>query len=110
MRKLWKFSWDCGRGGNVESVFVADGDEVRNAIGKEVYFGEILGKHSEVYGTLEATDVKELLATEEQIQWLIDTFEAAPDLYSDGSKTTITIMGHNPLQHIRSDDEEKATT
>lgn len=26
---------------------------VESVIGNEVYFGEILGKHSEVYGTLE---------------------------------------------------------
>ena len=50
---LWKFHWDCGRAGDVEGLFIATEEEVENLIGSEVYFGEILGKHSEVYGTVE---------------------------------------------------------
>ena len=54
---VYKFCWDSGRGGNVESIFIATDDEVESIIGKEVWFGEILGKHSEVYGTIEPGEI-----------------------------------------------------
>lgn len=57
MLKVYRFEWDCGRQGNVEGVFVADDAEVAAAIGKEVGFGEILGKHSDVQGVLEENDL-----------------------------------------------------
>jgi predicted RNA-binding Zn-ribbon protein involved in translation (DUF1610 family) len=40
--------------------FVATEDEVNNIIGKEVYFGEILGKHSEVCGTIEEGEITKI--------------------------------------------------
>lgn len=55
---LWRFYWDCGRQGEVEGLFKATKEEVENVIGKDVDFGEILGKHSEVYGTIEDGDIE----------------------------------------------------
>lgn len=55
---LWRFYWDCGRQGSVEGIFKATKEEVDAAIGKEVYFGEILGKHSEVYGIIEDGEIE----------------------------------------------------
>jgi hypothetical protein len=49
---LVKFYWDCGRNGDVEGLFITTKKELKYAIGKQIYFGEILGKHSEVYGIL----------------------------------------------------------
>lgn len=49
---LYKFYWYCGRMGDVEGVFKAKKSFVESVIGNNVYFGEILGKHSDVYGTL----------------------------------------------------------
>jgi len=57
MNKIYEFHWEVGRMGDVEGLFVADDADVANLIGKEIYFGEILGKHSEVYGTLEKGDL-----------------------------------------------------
>jgi hypothetical protein len=57
---LWKFYWSCGRMGDLEGLFVATEDEVKNAANKEVYFGEVLGKHSEIYGTLEEKDIEKV--------------------------------------------------
>lgn len=54
---LWKFYWDC-RNGCVEGIFKATKEEVDAAIGKEVCFGEILGKHSEVYGIIEDGEIE----------------------------------------------------
>jgi hypothetical protein len=54
---LWKFYWDCGRQGSLSGVFVATKAEVETSIGRSVYFDEVLGKHSEVQGKLDAKDV-----------------------------------------------------
>lgn len=54
---LWKFLWDT-RQGVVESIFVATRRELETIIDREICFGEILGKHSEIEGILEAVDFK----------------------------------------------------
>lgn len=61
MKRLYKFYWDCGRQGDVEGLFFADEETVNKSIGSQVYFGEILGKHSEVYGTLEEDALDSIL-------------------------------------------------
>lgn len=87
---LWKFYWDCGRMGEVSGLFVATEDEINKSIGKEVYFGEILGKHSEVCGTLDREDLEKInldsVSTERVAEFLGDTWS-----------------GYNPLKYI---DEE----
>ncbi len=60
MQKLYKFHWDCGRNGDLDGVFIAEPEEIEALIGKEIYFGEVLGKHSEIHGTLEADDLEVL--------------------------------------------------
>ena len=55
---LYKFYWYCGRMGYVEGVFKAKKSFVESVIGNNVYFGEILGKHSDVYGTLGEEDLE----------------------------------------------------
>lgn len=56
MKKLWKFNWDSNYA-FIGGLFVATDEEVQNIMGKEVYFGEYEGKHSEVYGTIEEEDI-----------------------------------------------------
>ena len=41
MNKLYRFSWSF-RGGDIESLFVATDKELEGALGKDVYFGEVL--------------------------------------------------------------------
>jgi len=48
MKAVYKFKHDFGRYGKLKGIFVADDSEIENLIGKEIYFGEVLGKHSEV--------------------------------------------------------------
>ncbi|MEO6176969.1 MAG: hypothetical protein ABIP27_17580 [Flavobacterium circumlabens] len=57
---IYKLSVDCGRSGDLEGVFIATDVQVKALIDSkiEVYFGEILGKHSEVYGAIEKKEVK----------------------------------------------------
>lgn len=87
MRYLWRFYWDCKRLGSVDGLFVATEDEIRNALGKRVYFGEILGKHSEVYGDLEEGDLEKVdldSETVEKVMALLGT----------------TWSGYNPLAYM----------
>ena len=76
--------------GSVDGVFIADSDEVSNSIGKEVYFGEILGKHSEVYGELEKDEI-ELVTDDEKVVSLFEQFDLS--------------SGYNPLEYINEDEE-----
>jgi len=58
MLGIYRFNWDCYRQGNVEGLFVADSKDVTDILGEDIYFGEILGKHSEVYGTIEEGEIE----------------------------------------------------
>ena len=81
---LWSFYWDCGRQGEVEGLFKATREEVENAIGKEVYFGEILGKHNEIYGMIEEGEI---------------------ELVSDNPIEVMSAKesGYNPLEYLSED-------
>ena len=94
MKKMYKFMWNCGSMGNVEGLFFAEEKDVEEAIGLELYFGEILGKHSEVCGELEADDLKEIDISSDALKEMMDTFEGD------------TIVGYNPLEYISDEDEE----
>ncbi len=86
MKKLYEFNWDYGRSGEVSGVFIADDEDVKKVIGEEVYFGEILGKHSEVYGILEEKHL--VVKSEEQ-----DFITKLRDVFGDD-----TISGYNPIE------------
>lgn len=53
---LVQFYWDCGRMGNLEGLFITTEDELKSWYGREASFGEVLGKHSEIDGTLDEGD------------------------------------------------------
>lgn len=95
MRNLYRFFWDCGRMGDVEGLFVATPEEVDKNIGRIVYFGEILGKHSEITGSLDEEDLEIVSSDQDFINKLVDI------LGTD-------ISGYNPLDNIEDlDDEEE---
>ena len=81
---LYKFYWDCGRQGDVEGIFKAKKSFVESVIGNNVYFGEILGKHSDVYGTLGEEDLE--IISEDPIV-VMNTPES----------------GYNPLEYMQFD-------
>jgi hypothetical protein len=65
---LWSFYFDCGRSGSLDGLFVATEEEVNSVIGKHAYFGEVLGKHSEVYGDIEPNDIHKLNISPEAVE------------------------------------------
>jgi hypothetical protein len=88
---LWKFYWSCGRMGSLEGLFVATKEEIDRIIGKKVYFGEVLGKHSEIYGTLDENDIK-------RIDLDSETVVKVTNLLGD------TWSGYNLLEYIDEDN------
>lgn len=79
---LWKFYWDYGRSWEVEGVFKATKEDVERLIGYEVYFGEILGKHSEVGGIIEEGEIT--LLSDDPLK-VLQSVES----------------GYNPLEYVR---------
>lgn len=53
MKSIYRFTLDYGRHGFLSGVFSADDSDVEKIIGERIYFGEVLGKHSEVVATME---------------------------------------------------------
>ena len=94
MLKLYSFHWDCGRSGDLDGLFVAEEDQVESAIGKRLYFGEVLGKHSDVEGILEASDLEEVSSEQVKITWLVDLLGTS-------------ISGFNPLEYLVEDEEDE---
>lgn len=56
MKAIYKFYLDCGRQGYLEGVFIRDKAEVETLLklGIKVYFGEALGKHSEIVAKIKS--------------------------------------------------------
>lgn len=79
MKKLWKFKWDMTDCLCV-GLFKATEEEVRNLIGKDVHFGEICGRHSDIEGTIEEGEIT--LVSEDPV-----VVNAVPEI------------GYNPLEY-----------
>jgi hypothetical protein len=88
MKKLFAYEKHCGRMGVIEGLFIAEHTDVDNAIGKEAYFGEILGKHSDVTVTVDAAD----LAVKSKDQKFIQQLEEVVG--------STHVSGYNPLDYI----------
>ena len=94
MKKLYSFFWDCGRMGDVEGLFIAEESEVDAAIGSQVYFGEILGKHSDISGTLSSVDLKFISDEQDKIDWLLGII--GPN-----------VSGYNPLDYVQQEEDDE---
>ena len=61
----------------------------RQVIGKELYFGRVLGKYSEIYGIFELKDIEEINLSDAAIEELLHTVGK-------------TVCGYNPLEYVQS--------
>jgi len=82
---LFRFNLDCGRMGSLEGVFEAEQHEVDTLIGKTVYFGEVLGKHSEIIVKIENSHITLLTSDDEFI--------------SKAREYGISFVGTNPFDY-----------
>ena len=94
MKKLFSFYVDCGRQGSLDGLFIATQEEVGKAVGQEMYFGEVLGKHSDVQGTLEAHEVVVVSEDQDKVQWLEGLLSSS-------------VSGFNPLDYIQESEEDE---
>ena len=75
---LYKFYWDCGRMGYLDGLFIAEESDLEEAYDKEVYFGEVLGIHSEIYGTLNRDDISLISDDSDKKQWKCSVSDESP--------------------------------
>ncbi|WP_281322168.1 hypothetical protein [Flavobacterium aestivum] len=85
-KAIYKFSANYGRSGDLEGIFIAAKQEVDKLISSkiEVYFGEVLGKHSEIYRAIEKKEIKLVTDDAEAIKIV--------------AKYNLT-SGHNPFNY-----------
>lgn len=95
MKKLYEFYWDCGRMGSLTGIFTAEEESLQELIGKYMYFGEVLGKHSEIDGNLSAQDFTVKSEDQDFINKLIEVF-------GEG-----TISGTNPFDYYDPEEDEE---
>lgn len=88
MKNLYSFYVDCGRMGELEGLFVASPKEVEEVVGKEAYFGEVLGKHSEVDIQIMQHHIGLVSDDQEKVEWLESVIGCE------------NISGFNPLDYI----------
>lgn len=92
--EIYKFCWDCGKHGCVASVFLAKPSEILDLIGQTIDLGSIFGKHSDVSGIMESTDITKIECTARFANECLEVFGD-------------TICGPNPFDNIYISDEEE---
>lgn len=98
---LFDFHFIVGRGGDLDGKFVVDqrGKDALDALIQsktEVYFGEVLGKHSEVRGAIEPKEITPIAATDAEIETVLRVFGVAID---PAGAPWATLSGFNPLAY-----------
>lgn len=93
MKILVSYHKDCGRNGHVDGMFVCDKEELGKLYNRKIYFGEILGKHSDV--RLDFTEDDFVIHTDDQ------EFITKLTGYVGGQH----ISGYNPLHFLPEDEE-----
>jgi len=93
-KKLYTFYLDWGRMGDLEGLFIAEEQDVKDIIGKSVYFGEVLGKHSEVEDEM-TEDMFEAIDVPESVIAVLE------------EKLGTNISGYNPLEYYEEEDEDE---
>lgn len=92
MKVIAEFYQDCGRMGDLSGMFVCEKEQLEKLYGHTVYFGEVLGKHSDV--ELDMTEKNLSIKTDDQ-----DFIAKFIEIMGDG-----TISGYNPLDYIDEDE------
>jgi hypothetical protein len=91
--KLYKFNKYFHRQGDIEGVFIAEPKQINDLIGSNVYFGEALGKHSNVGCVIREQDIKQLDVLDSTVDDLLKVIGT-------------DISGYNPLNYLLEPDEE----
>jgi hypothetical protein len=76
MLRIYRYHVNVRRMGSLDGLFVVDdhGEQCLRALiesQRDIYYGEILGKYSEVTENLQASEITEVQATQEEIQTVL---------------------------------------
>ena len=93
--KLYQFFQDFGRSGVLEGVFIARDEDIKKIMGKEIYFGEVLGKHSEVIVNICETNLECVSDDRELVDMIFRMFN-----------NSMTISGYNPIDYYYEEEEK----
>jgi hypothetical protein len=93
MKAIYKMHCDCGRMGALTGIFTAEKSDMAELIAseKEVYFGEVLGKHSQIRGPIEEDEIT-----------LVSDDPSVVELFESLKMDT----GYNPFDYITDEDED----
>lgn len=91
---------NCGRMGELEGSFVCEEETLKSLYGKDIYFGEVLGKHSDIVALLEESDIT--IKTDDQ-----DFIKLFEEIMGEGWSTGINpIHFYDPDNYYDEEDEE----
>lgn len=96
MNKLYKFEVDYGRHGDLSGLFISSDEELNLLNDTTIFFGEVLGKHSEVWiDDFQWQDYCTVVSEDQdKINWLIELLG-----YS--------ISGYNPEDYFYIDEKSE---
>lgn len=81
---------DCGRMGSVYGTFCCDKEDIKKLFESRIYFGEILGKHSEITADLSEDEI-----------FMVTDDPAAVELFEKYKFQS----GYNPFHYIQEDED-----
>lgn len=90
---LVKFEYEILHTGYLDSIFLCSQQDYDRLIGKYVYFGDVLGKHSSVGVTIRKEHLTILSQDQDKLPWLMKVFQHT------------TLSGHNPLEYLDDYDD-----
>ena len=75
-KAVFKFHAVCGRMGQLDGVLISTQEKVDKLIESKivVYFGDVLGKHSEIRGEIERKDITMITDNEEVVR-IVEKYE-----------------------------------
>ena len=85
MQKIFKYSLNYGRMGTLEGMFFSTEEEIGKILGKEIYFGDVLGKHSNINVEFERSD--------------FEVVEVTDDFVKTIKELGLVPNGYNPLEY-----------
>lgn len=98
---LYSFYANFGRQGDLEGLFICKVAKINKIIGKDVYFGEVLGKHSDVTLRIDKMHIHLITNDQNYIKKTIEIFMSIDQQKSDDG--TYTLSGYNPIEYFESE-------
>jgi hypothetical protein len=83
--------------GSLEGIFISNPETVEKIFGKTIFFGEVLGKHSDIFCIIDSTDIKILNVRDSTVDDLLTAVATSSQIY-------YTVSGINPLDYFENEE------